>query len=838
MPGGELEPFEKLSPRFSGPVFRAPSPLPTGRPLPPSNLVVQPNTERLRLVSFNTHLVPGSGYDGAWATVPIDSWAVEEHAAEIAQRILLHKDAYDVIVLNEVFDGDALDILISALKAEFPHYIADFEGARSLGYLPSPIPFSLPDILPSFVPDPYASAGLAIFSRFKFQDIGPGNHGFSATGSVDVEKKAVYEDFDAYAGSDGLAHKGVAIVRIERDGRLYTIAFTHLQADYPASGEYYPEVRAKQLAQIRALLERTVDFTVKKQDILLVGDLNIEGWIDFPPFRGSTAARPNPAMAASEYGRGIWGQLDVLGGLGASVPGGLPVDGLPFYDTWRTTSPEDQGITHFLPTEETGRLDYALLYGGGYYVAGAPSLSETHFYSSEVHDRQCPQWLHSALKGAPSDHVGVFLELGPIGPACRPDLAIVPRFTPAQPEFSDPVQLAKPGQVKWYRVNQPGTYSIGFRRGTNPQGHLAVDVFAAHDLARSIVSVPDVPDRTVDHGLGCRDARHFACVFDTKTYFVDKGPFYVRVYAPSGRVTGSTELFIRKNQCSSVEDGCWMAPGDGLREYDGHPTQDEFFLQFRTYRSFNNVPQDCVASYHSDGPGMISGASYGRVPDDGGGPSGGTAWWSDMGPDTYVLRVRRVDRSVPIRAGWDTTLWYLEPQSIYCADETGMDAFQNDEILAEVGVGGDVYYRQFWPDVNAGDGFRFSKISLEMPGYRLVESPPVQMPVVGHAEITVAELVGESLDPPDRDQNLIVRIPPLTTRLAPGPSLEWLVTTELPDSDGDPLVDLGDWATRMYAAAPGAPLQPSLNYVGPIGAGAGVYQLKFRQVRSPGGGKP
>jgi len=98
--------------------------------------------------------------------------------------------------------------------------------------------------------------------------------------------------------------------------------------------------------------------------------------------------------------------------------------------------------------------------------------------------------------------------------------------------------------------------------------------------------------------------------------------------------------------------------------------------------------------------------------------------------------------------------------------------------------------------VNARDTLEFSNVVLEsFPTFRLVETPPIRLPVVGPAEIRLYELANDSSLPRLVDQSVTLVVPPLT-------------------SDGDS----GAITTSLE--------------------GAGLYEVQYRRSRSPRPGQP
>ena len=770
----------------------------------PAQLTTSATTLRLRVATFNTHLTPPAAYDEAGTALPTN-WsgyaATARNAELIAKRILSHRADHDVIVFNEVFDADTQDVLIEKLAPTFPYWIVAIDG-----HVRNPF---------------YEDSGLAIFSRYPLAPLDEANQfddwwharswrgvigcgpGAMFHGATDCPAEFAFRPYEACDGDDCKSRKGVGLVRVEREGHRTSIAFTHMQADYPERGESYPEVRERQLQTIAALLRDYVPSALDSahEDVVVLGDLNVEGWVGARDFGGSTAAAPNPAMRAAEYGQRIWGNLD----------------GRPFFDAWRTTSPEDQGITHRSAGYGLGRLDYALVYGSGYHVADAPTLSGPAFLGGE-HQQRCVQWVHRTLAEAPSDHIGVAIELGPRGPACRPDLAVRPTFGPGG-AFVDVVRLAAPGQVKWYRVDEPGTFSIGFLRDEYPLGEVVVEVFPASDLAHRIASVDGAPMlRLTPPAALCDVALGRAadeCEFITETFFPGNAPFYVRVSAPTGLITGDVPIAIFRHDCSTEALKCWLRPGDAPRVEVGDPTQHTFFYGIRTHEAIDHAAQTLEVEVNGTAdPVAITLGSPGRGEVQ---PELVSRRWrgafaEDQDQD-YLLRVRRVGGQ-PFDVAWRTDLTFVfggsrgayparpgtsvAPLRLYCADETEGDALGSDEILLRLGTPSGVeHFGDFWPEVNASDTLSFDSMK--------------PLAAVGPVRVTIAELSSEtySAELDDWDDLVTFDIAPLDPHVLD--HLGQVIETPLYDHEAGQI----DW-TDAY----------------------GAYQLTFNQSHSPGGGQP
>ena len=179
--------------------------------------------------------------------IPLQRTALRNGQRIIAKRILNSGFDYDLIALNEVFDEDARQNLVAALKAKYPFIIEK----------------------------PYSSTGagrqvrghaLMLFSKFSFVQIP----------NQKESKTSLFTLFKDAAGHDALAAKGALFARVvdqmQKD-RAYNFVITHLQAD-----DGHEQVRKSQLQQIQELIQQALrQEEIDNEDIFLMGDLNING---------------------------------------------------------------------------------------------------------------------------------------------------------------------------------------------------------------------------------------------------------------------------------------------------------------------------------------------------------------------------------------------------------------------------------------------------------------------------------------------------------------------------------------------------------------------------------
>lgn len=101
----------------------------------------------------------------------------------------------DVICLQEMFDRGAQREMIKALQEKFPYIIHDV-GAKHW---------------------PFMGSGLMILSKHPIKEVG-------------------FHRFPNALGDESLANKGLAMVRIEKEGKLFDVATTHTQAGSSLGG--------------------------------------------------------------------------------------------------------------------------------------------------------------------------------------------------------------------------------------------------------------------------------------------------------------------------------------------------------------------------------------------------------------------------------------------------------------------------------------------------------------------------------------------------------------------------------------------------------------------------
>ncbi|GAA2793321.1 sphingomyelin phosphodiesterase [Saccharopolyspora taberi] len=187
-----------------------------------------------RIASYNVFMLPRSLYP---------NWGQQQRADLIDSEGVLA--GQDVVVVQEAFDNDASQRLLSNLGDQYPHQTPVLGRSRdgwdaTLG--------SYSDTRPE-------DGGVAVLSRWP------------------VAERVQYV-FPPGCGADASSNKGFAYARVDSpDGPLHVIG-THLQADDSACGDRAPQVRASQLAEIAAFVrDRAIPAA---EPVVVAGDLNVD----------------------------------------------------------------------------------------------------------------------------------------------------------------------------------------------------------------------------------------------------------------------------------------------------------------------------------------------------------------------------------------------------------------------------------------------------------------------------------------------------------------------------------------------------------------------------------
>jgi len=401
----------------------------------------------LRIGTFNAQFLPYMTSCGARARVLADGITATD---------------YDILVLNEVFSGRARRVLVDRLSPSYPHIVEYLSSHNRLRL----------------------DSGLMLLSRLPFEDLADVDE-FSSVRirarSADRTVGSRFVRFDEFAdhlGSDGLATKGVAYVRVALGGRPLHLFLTHVQASYlNHSVKRYlrtVNVRASQIEQMAVFLRDVLGERAKSENVAILGDFNVH-------FSATGAGYPHrgAALHGDEWEM-MFGAFDTVFG------GNLE-------DVWQTYAPAgDLGLT-FPSDKPRTRPDYVLLSAADpvqplcvQQVSLAHTLTASGgFEPSEL-----------------SDHLGVSVDLNLPMPHCNP--------AEAQPIVLDgrwvllDGRIERFGGVQWYRLDGPGPCQIGFVGDSRSSG-LKLSVYSDADVSRPLeptAATAPVRDGVMEYELG------------------------------------------------------------------------------------------------------------------------------------------------------------------------------------------------------------------------------------------------------------------------------------------------------------------------------------------------
>jgi endonuclease/exonuclease/phosphatase family metal-dependent hydrolase len=667
--------------------------------------------ESVRILTYNTHLLtPVMMCGGLNVECGVNEYGkyTKEHAEAIAA--LLEKGTFDVVALNEVWDeDDGKDVLADSLDGVYPHYVK---------YV---------DVFGGGIEE---DSGLMLFSKYSFEPlpdptfVSEDNETSYGTDS----DRIAYVKFDDCASSDCFSAKGAILVRLKNpgSGRIVNLVVTHPQADYADSAN--SSVRSKQLRQILGqcetgiaqppdkpdLLHKTLRPSLvageslcgwtNRQWLLMAGDLNIMG-------QGAVGEALHPAQAPDKGPAEWWSKI----GQKASAE---PTTGYALYDPWAETSSEtDKGLT-----QGSERLDYVLTARTTKTVPGAVALPGV-----------CVQhvWIPPEFEGL-SDHRPVAADLNLESAQCNPRLAralkpeemgTVGPVDQGKTALKLPGELKYPGSMQWWRIDEPGTYTVAFSPQAVAQG-VTFEAYEAEDLSSPLGGGYELGPDTM---LACtnyaaRSKTFRGCETVTGQQVVlPKAPIYLRVYNPNRAWSGPYWVAIHRHTCRSKEDNCYLLPnnptafdfpaaGTYLNDQDtawfrldvtqqadtGKPQSLRFYVENRLA---GNWTQPKLALRDGTGANAVSQigghALVGPTPStDAAGVRSIDLQGQTAANANYYLLVKRanVNRPLKVRAGWQTNLMLLGGSNVgplaarlNCEDETNPEGGA-DEIRLEVNV--------------------------------------------------------------------------------------------------------------------------------------------------------
>jgi hypothetical protein len=463
----------------------------------------------------------------------------DDRAKIIADRILAQD--VDVVTLQEVFVEDAKEEFYKKLSPTFPYVVYKLDPTG-----------------------PYQDSGLMLFSRHPFVPLprdthqiddptpAPGRRGPPTStiwsGSIVIADGKMTKDaavifFEKSKSWDSYAYKGVGLVRVQNPctNQYVTIAFTHLQASYDDCAEREQEIAAVRMSQLedvkRIIKESLHSNQLKSDQIYFMGDLNINGnphtmkelfRSDLPKCSGGGRAVPpsswKPGVTEWEY------HFEINPTFSRFFAGTLT-------DTWGfNTSKQDIGQTSGGGAGDVGIQAFP------YYPKKDEGFRFDYIFHSKPESQTCMQHITRAYGLAAtngthlSDHIGVKLDANRAAQYCSP---IEPYENPPNDDLINGIIQYK-GSMQWYRIDQPGCYSIETFPGS---GTVEFDVYEAKDLSRPLASY--FGEQTE---WGLKFALH-------------DPPYYIRVYSKDRSWVGLYSIRFHLHQGRSPEDsiGLWPA---------------------------------------------------------------------------------------------------------------------------------------------------------------------------------------------------------------------------------------------------------------------------------------
>jgi hypothetical protein len=551
-----------------------------------------------------------------------------ERANHIADRILATDQ--EVVVLNEVFNPWVRMLLELRLGIEYPHYISRLRGHAveedltlvDLAQSQAPdwlyLFHALPD-LPAFMDytaDP-GDSGLMIFSKLPFEPL-EGDDVIDDTACMEevceasgrnnggplAAKDFAFNVYGACDEEDCWASKGVGLVRVATKHFDTYVAFTHMQADYPAENEFFRDTRTKQLDDVKAtILGAIPEKDVADAFVVFAGDINIVGsdqegvqewssqeWHD--AFDPKSESKQNVLDGFFACGNGV-----DTGGAVEPCRFGVNGDAMLSDPIGFRHSPTDDFITN---DNDDARLDYlAASHGGG---------------------RVCPQYTHIAYdlmadvdggKAWLSDHLPVRGDFNARGDHCSPSTdpqlyddaqnlhLLAFGSTACAPSGPNPAcdqdetvtgaqaTIIQGGGMQWFMIDQAGSYSIDVDSFDLDAG-MAYRVYHHSDLSRAI---QPFDEEEGEWGV---------------PWEMPDPPYYIRTFATGDDGQPDREadnvayqLQVHQHLCRTPFDACFIGPGRALTTpyvYTYPETVDalsevkDLYFRFKTAGVANGAP--------------------------------------------------------------------------------------------------------------------------------------------------------------------------------------------------------------------------------------------------------
>ncbi|MCB8823321.1 endonuclease/exonuclease/phosphatase family protein [Microvirga rosea] len=496
----------------------------------------------LRVLTYNTQMRSWGLEALAQRTFP-PTTNTEERAKTISQRIKDSPRSWDIVCLQEVFDEDAREVFKSELGGEFPHIVikADQDelalqalitgGAAWLLVVPTmPLLWGLGVITAGvalLLSTKFEDSGLMIFSRLPFQTtpipetLEPHFDAAMRAAFPNGIPKVAFVPYEEAAFPDDLSCKGALYAGFFHDGnRPIHIVTTHTQAAPHDDPEKFKEIRKSQLQQVFNLISSQVDGFPGRAEVILCGDINIDGMQHTGGPRSEWKERF--ATSGSSFTDELWDMWHR-----EQCPGD-PSSGTPLPDFFdRGATIPEQRLDYFvMPAPFPGRL-VAQHICIPYEVAAGSNTNPPNNYTS--------------------DHMPLSLDLFPARLHNSALTAEPVLFPTADQTVSD---LLVEGEMHWYRIDEAGGYAF---RMVNGSERVSFEVYTADNL-----SIPYPPFKTLadEAVLERRWGTRFA---------LPSAPFFIRVFMKSRVREAAFKLAIHRFEGTSADDAIPLLRGVPIR---------------------------------------------------------------------------------------------------------------------------------------------------------------------------------------------------------------------------------------------------------------------------------
>ncbi|MFF8512823.1 endonuclease/exonuclease/phosphatase family protein [Streptomyces sp. NPDC015492] len=382
--------------------------------------------ETYKVMTYNVQGLPWP-----WFEQPAHYGMNEDvRADKISEKILA--DNYDIIAINEGFDGDMKTAFLQKLFSTYPYYITNMEGNSGVEQ----------------------DSGLMLFSKFPIENLAEKESGDDTCVDApeDDQCKGFFRWYEDSAGKDDWSHKGAGYIRINNPvtHRPLDLYITHTQA---YNGADQVAAREKQMADLADFIEDTHDPV--NRDSIIMGDLNV-----------SSDQEPGSHTHSQEYIHTMNTYFSPLGYIDTR-------DYLSRED--RQYSFSDQNTQNAGGDAQDGskdeRLDY-ILFRQAENTQDAPSCVQQSWLQKQMYFRGTVN--DEVVATDLSDHYGLAAVIGRDGQLCAPYRA---KANPADGNHFG--SIAHQGSYQWYRF-EPGAYR--FRTLADNNAPMRLSAFYADDL--------------------------------------------------------------------------------------------------------------------------------------------------------------------------------------------------------------------------------------------------------------------------------------------------------------------------------------------------------------------